>query len=155
MGLGLGTEVGGRNLRWFGLVALLLAPSTSDTTRLGTALGDFYLTSGHRQRMFARTTAFPWNRHGSTRRRRLRLRLCRLSQRGVTRLSIVNMQVSIRLVEFLDFGDHVHGEIRVAVVMLLMGGNQTKSERVCRGSSRRIRRRSSTGGGGGTLDDGS
>lgn len=75
-----------------------------------------------------------------------------LSQRGFTWLNIVNMNVIIRLVEFLDFGGHVHGEVRVAVVMLLMSGDQTKGERVCRGSSRRSRRRS---GGGGALDDGS
>lgn len=141
----------GRNLRWLGLVAFLLAPSTSDTTRLGTTLGDLQLTSGHGQGMFARATPFPWNMHGSTRRRR-RLRLRMLSQRGFTWLNIVNMNVIIRLVEFLDFGGHVHGEVRVAVVMLLMSGDQTKGERVCRGSSRRSRRRS---GGGGALDDGS
>ena len=56
------------DIRWFCLVAFLLATPASNTTRLGATLGDFNLaSSGHGQRMLARTTPFPWNVDGSTR----------------------------------------------------------------------------------------
>lgn len=61
-------QQGGIDIRWFCLVAFLLATPASYTTRLGAALCDFNLaSSGHGQRMLARTTPFPWNVDGSTR----------------------------------------------------------------------------------------
>lgn len=64
-----GREVRGDKgyLRWLGLIAFLLASPASDTACLGTALCDLDLPTRHGQRMFARTTPFPWNMNGSAR----------------------------------------------------------------------------------------
>ena len=57
----------GKYLRWFGLITFLLASPASNTTCLGTTLCNLDLPTRHWQRMFARTTPFPWNMNGSAR----------------------------------------------------------------------------------------
>ena len=129
-------QQGGIDIRWFCLVAFLLATPASYTTRLGAALCDFNLaSSGHGQRMLARTTPFPWNVDGSTRWVTVLwwLLLLLTLQSGV--IGDVALQIIV-LVEFLNLGDHVHvGMVVVVVVMaagVVLGGEQTKGKRFSR-----------------------
>ena len=130
-------QQGGIDIRWFCLVAFLLATPASYTTRLGAALCDFNLaSSGHGQRMLARTTPFPWNVDGSTRWVTvlwLLLLLLLTLQSGV--IGDVALQIIV-LVEFLNLGNHVHvGMVVVVVVMaagVVLGGEQTKGKRFSR-----------------------
>ena len=122
-------QQGGIDIRWFCLVAFLLATPASYTTRLGAALCDFNLaSSGHGQRMLARTTPFPWNVDGST-------RLVMLLLMWLSVIGDVVLQIIV-LVEFLNLGDHVHvGMVVVVVVMaagVVLGGEQTKGKRFSR-----------------------
>ena len=130
-------QQGGIDIRWFCLVAFLLATPASYTTRLGAALCDFNLaSSGHGQRMLARTTPFPWNVDGSTRWVTVLwlLLLLLLTLQSVV-IGDVVLQIIV-LVEFLNFGDHVHvGMVVVVVVMaagVVLGGEQTKGKRFSR-----------------------
>ena len=130
-------QQGGIDIRWFCLVAFLLATPASYTTRLGAALCDFNLaSSGHGQRMLARTTPFPWNVDGSTRWVTvlwLLLLLLLTLQSGV--IGDVALQIIV-LVEFLNLGDHVHVGMVVVVVVtaagVVLGGEQTKGKRFSR-----------------------
>lgn len=119
------------DIRWFCLVAFLLATPASNTAGLGATLGDFNLaSSGHGQRMLARTTPFPWNVDGSTRLVMLLVLVVVVSVIGDVVLQI------ILLVEFLNLGNHVHiGMVVVVVVMaagVVLGGEQTKGKRFSR-----------------------
>lgn len=51
---------------WFGLVAFLLPPPTSNAARLRTAFGNFELPAGYGKRVLAWATSFAWyvDRHG-------------------------------------------------------------------------------------------
>lgn len=128
-------QQGGIDIRWFCLVAFLLATPASYTTRLGAALCDFNLaSSGHGQRMLARTTPFPWNVDGSTRWVTVLWLLLLLAlQSGV--IGDIVLQIIV-LVEFLNLRDHVHvGMVVVVVVMaagVVLGGEQTKGKRFSR-----------------------
>lgn len=89
-----------RDLRWLGLVTLLLSPTASDAARLGAAFGHFGLTARCGQRVFARTATLPWNRDGRCRALSLRLHIRRLDP----------LDVAFVLIQFLDFGQIIRVE---------------------------------------------
>lgn len=59
--------VPGYHLRWLGFITLLLSATASYTTGLGATFGDFDLAAQCRERVFAWSATFPWNRDGRCR----------------------------------------------------------------------------------------
>lgn len=110
-------------LRWFGLITLFLSTTTSNTAGFGSPFGDLDLTPGRWQRMFARSSTFPWDVHGNSRgirmtRARIGYRICRcLHPHRFNTLQVVHV------VQFLDFGRYI-GHGRVGIV----GGENVESE---------------------------